>query len=350
MLIVPEVRALLTRADGPRDVFDRIVPVALPMVTRFRGLTVRQTCLVHGPAGWAEFAPFEEYAAPEAAHWLAAALESAVLEFPEPLRATVPVNATIPAVAAEDVAGLAARFTGAQAVKVKIAEHGIASLTEDLARIAAVRAAMPEAALRCDANAAYSPAEARQAVAALAETGPLQYLEQPVATVEELADLRAWIGAEGLPVPLAADESIRKAADPLRVAALGAADVIIVKAQPLGGIRAAAEVVAQAGLPAVVSSALESSVGLAAGAALAASLPVPEAAFDGHAPAAGLGTAALFASDVCAPPLLPVDGALPVGRTAPDEALLRAHAAGPERVRFWTERLEACWEVLRREV
>ncbi|WP_029090300.1 o-succinylbenzoate synthase [Brevibacterium album] len=347
MLIPAEVRAVLASAAGPSDVFDRVVPVSLPMRTRFRGLTVRETCLVHGPAGWAEFAPFVEYAAPEAAHWLAAAVESAVLGFPAPLRGAVPVNATIPAVPAERVPDLAARFEGATAVKVKIAEHGMASLEEDLARVAAVRRALPEAALRCDANAAYSPAEARTALAALAGSGPLQYVEQPVAAVEELAELRAWVAAEGLPVPLAADESIRKAEDPLRVAALGAADVIVVKVQPLGGIRAAARIVEEAGLPAVVSSALESSVGLAAGAALAASLPASALP---AVPAAGLGTAALFAADVCDPPLLPAGGALPVGRAAPDEALLRAHAASPERVRFWTERLGACWDVLARQL
>lgn len=346
MLISPEVRTVLDHTAAPGDLFERVVPVALPMMARFRGLTVRETCLVKGPAGWAEFAPFTEYDVPEASRWLLAAVESAALPMPRPLRDRVLVNATIPAVPAHRVPAIAARYPGVSAVKVKIAERGIASLDEDLARVAAVRRALPDAAVRCDANGAYTHDEAKTALTALARTGPLQYVEQPVADVHGLARLREWVSIARLPVPIAADESIRKVSDPLSVAALGAADVIVVKVQPLGGIRAAASIIEAAGLPAVVSSALESSVGLAAGAALAAHLPLSSTAQDllGTEPAAGLGTAALFAGDVAAPGLLPQDGSLPLGRIEPDEQLLAAHAAGPERARFWTERLEACWK------
>jgi len=347
MLISPEVRTVLAHTARPHELFERIVPVALPMVARFRGLTVRETCLVKGPAGWAEFAPFAEYDVPEAARWLLSAVESAALPYPRPLRDhSVDINATIPAVPAHRVPAVAARYPGVRAVKVKIAEQGIASLEDDLIRIAAVRRALPDAALRCDANGAYTVAEAKTALTALARSGPLQYVEQPVADVEDLARLREWAVIAGLDVPIAADESIRKVSDPLRVASLGAADVIVVKAQPLGGIRAAASVIEAAGLPAVVSSALESSVGLAAGAALAAHLPLSRAAEGllGPEPATGLGTAALFAADVAEPGLRPRGGSLPLGRVTPDEDLLAAHAAGPERARYWTERLEACWE------
>lgn len=346
MLISPEVRTVLDHTAAPGDLFERVVPVALPMVARFRGLTVRETCLVKGPAGWAEFAPFTEYDVPEASRWLLAAVESAALPLPRPRRDRVRVNATIPAVPAHRVPALAARYPGVSAVKVKIAERGIASLEEDIARVAAVRRALPDAAVRCDANGAYTHDEAKTALTALARTGPLQYVEQPVPDVHGLARLREWVSIARLPVPIAADESIRKVSDPLSVAALGAADVIVVKAQPLGGIRAAASIIEAAGLPAVVSSALESSVGLAAGAALAAHLPLSSAAQDllGAEPAAGLGTAALFAADVAEPGLRPQDGSLPLGRVEPDEGLLAAHAAGPERARFWTERLEACWK------
>lgn len=347
MLISPEVRTVLEHTAKPHELFERIAPVALPMAARFRGLTVRETCLVKGPAGWAEFAPFAEYDVPEASRWLLAAVESAALPFPRPRRDDgVPVNATIPAVAAHEVPAIAARYPGVGAVKIKIAERGIASLDDDIARVGAVRRAFPDAAVRCDANGAYTDDEAKTALTALARTGPLQYVEQPVADVEGLARLREWVSIARLPVPIAADESIRKVSDPLSVAALGAADVIVVKAQPLGGIRAAASIIEAAGLPAVVSSALESSVGLAAGAALAAHLPLSEAAEGllGPRPAAGLGTAALFSGDVAEPALLPHDGSLALGRVVPDESLLREYAAGPERARFWTERIEACWE------
>ena len=261
----------------------------------------------------------------------------------------MPINATIPAVPAPQVPRIAARFPGVSAVKIKIAERGIASLDEDLERIAAVRQALPDAHVRCDANGAYSDDDAKTALTALARTGPLQYVEQPVAEVEGLARLREWASIARVPVPIAADESIRKVSDPLRVSSLGAADVIVVKTQPLGGIRAAASVIEAAGLPAVVSSGLESSVGLAAGVALAAHLPVPEAAAAslGEPPAAGLGTAALLSGDVADPALLPRDGVLPWGRVVPDAALLETYAAGPERARFWTERLEACWAHLK---
>ncbi|HJG79614.1 MAG TPA: o-succinylbenzoate synthase [Brevibacterium senegalense] len=350
MLMSPEVRTVLEHTPQPRDLFERIVPVALPMATRFRGITVRETCLVLGPAGWAEFAPFVEYGTVEASRWLLAAIESAALPFPAPRRpGPVPINATIPAVPAPQVPRIAARFPGVSAVKIKIAERGIASLDEDLERIAAVRQALPDAHVRCDANGAYSDDDAKTALTALARTGPLQYVEQPVAEVEGLARLREWASIARVPVPIAADESIRKVSDPLRVSSLGAADVIVVKTQPLGGIRAAASVIEAAGLPAVVSSGLESSVGLAAGVALAAHLPVPEAAAAslGEPPAAGLGTAALLSGDVADPALLPRDGVLPWGRVVPDAALLETYAAGPERARFWTERLEACWAHLK---
>ena len=147
----------------------------------------------------------------------------------------------------------------------------------------------------------------------------------------ELAELRARIA--GLDVPVAADESVRKASDPLAVARAGAADVLVVKAQPLGGITAARAVVADAGLPCVVSSALDTSVGLGMGAFLAAAAMSP-----GYA--AGLGTAAMFTSDVSADPLLPVDGRVPVRRASVSRELLDQNAASPERTAWWRARLE----------
>ena len=163
----------------------------------------------------------------------------------------------------------------------------------------------------------------------------LEYAEQPCATVEELRDLRMALARNGIDVPIAADESIRKADDPLRVRELEAADVVVVKVAPLGGVRSALAVVEACGLPAVVSSALDTSVGIAAGVALAAALPSLE-----HA--CGLGTVALLAGDVAAVPLVPVAGVLPTGRVAADPALLEQYAAPFERVAWWRSRVAAC--------
>ncbi|WP_425843044.1 o-succinylbenzoate synthase [Agrococcus sp. TSP3-2-1] len=306
---------------------DRMHVVSLPLATRFRGVEVREAALFSGSAGWGEWSPFLEYEAEEAARWLRAALEDADRERPAPMRGSVPVNATLPAVAPDAVAGVLARYDGCRTVKVKVAERGQV-LADDVARVAEVRALLPDVRIRLDANGGWNLDEAESAIRAL-ERFDLEYVEQPCATVPELTELRSRV--RKLDIPIAADESVRKAEDPLLVARAGAADVVVVKAQPLGGIRAVLEIVAEAGLPAVVSSALDTSVGLSMGAGLAGALP--ELPYD-----CGLGTGALLAADVAAP-LVPVGGVIPVGRVSPDPALLEAHAAAPERVEHWRERL-----------
>lgn len=310
--------------------------VALPLATRFRGVDVREALLFEGPEGWSEFSPFVEYDDQEAATWLTAAIDYAWSPAPAPVRQAVPVNATVPAVAAEAVASVLARYDGCRTAKVKVAERG-QTLADDVARVAATRAALgPEGRVRIDANGGWNLDEAEHALHALAEFD-LEYAEQPCPTVEELAELRRRL--TDWDIPLAADESVRKATDPLAVARAGAADILVVKAQPLGGIRRALDIVAEAGLPAVVSSALDTSVGLSMGVALAASLP--ELEFD-----CGLGTASLFTADVTATPLRPAHGALPVGRVTPDPELLARHAAPEERRRWWLDRLERCHALL----
>jgi o-succinylbenzoate synthase len=337
-------------APDPRAVFSEIAVVSLPMVTRFRGIIVREAMLLRGPAGWAEFSPFTEYDTVEAARWLAAAVEFACAEPPEPLRQRVPVNGTIPACPPERVAEVAARYDDVSTFKVKVAEQGLGSLAEDIRRIEALLRARPDAAVRLDANGRYAPEEAMRALRQFARF-ELEYVEQPVAEVEDLARIREAVDAAGLGIRIAADESIRKAEDPSRVAALGAADVIVVKVQPLGGVLRAREVIAGCGLPTVVSSALDTSVGLSAGAALAAALPVTDAAAEifGGAPACGLGTSALFAADVCASPVRAEGGAVAVGRATPDPDRLSRLQAAPERVQWWMHRLQRCWEHLRAE-
>jgi O-succinylbenzoate synthase len=309
------------------DVLDRVHVVALPMRVRFRGITTRELVLIDGPAGWGEFGAFLEYGDAEAAHWLAAALDSAYRTPPPPRRMRIDVNATVPAVDAAQVPEILARFPGARTAKVKVAETG-QTLDDDVARVDAVRALVP--IVRVDANGAWTVDQAAAAATALA---PLEYLEQPCATVEELAQLRRRVG-----VPVAADESIRKAGDPLAVVRAGAADIAVLKVAPLGGISAMLKIAAQIDIPVVVSSALDSAVGIAVGLAAAAALPNLD-----HA--CGLGTGRLFAEDV-AEPVAPVDGYLPVGPVTPDPARLQALAASPQRRQWWIDRIRACYPLL----
>ncbi len=301
---------------------------SVPMTTRFRGITVREGMLLRGEAGWGEFSPFLEYDAQVAAPWLAAAREAADEGWPAPLRDRIPVNVTVPAVGPEQAARIVRASAGCRTAKVKVAEPG-QTLAEAEARLEAVRDALgPEGAIRVDANGLWSVDEAVSSVAALDRAaGGLEYVEQPVASVEDLAVVRRRVG-----VPVAADESIRRAEDPYRVRDLEAADVAVLKVQPLGGVRACLRIAEDIGLPVVVSSALETSVGIAAGVALAAALPeLPYAC--------GLATVALLTDDVAVEPLLPVGGALPVVRPEVDPAALRRLAAAPDRDRHWRARL-----------
>ncbi|GAA1136725.1 o-succinylbenzoate synthase [Microbacterium natoriense] len=316
------------------DLIDSARVVSLPMHTRFRGVDTREALLFEGPEGWAEFSPFVEYADAEASTWLAAAIDFAWNAQPEPLRDRIPVNATVPAIDASKVAEVLARFPGCRTAKVKVAEPG-QTLADDVARVRAVREVMgPEGRIRVDANGLWNVDEAEHAVHALNEFD-LEYVEQPCATVDELAELRRRVKYMGIPV--AADESVRKSTDPLAVARAKAADLLVVKAQPLGGVTHALQIVTAAGLPVVVSSALDTAIGLSQGAALAAALPRLD--FD-----CGLGTASLFLDDVA--DLRPVDGSIPVGRVPPDAAALTRLAASDERRDWWLARLGRCHEVL----
>jgi O-succinylbenzoate synthase len=310
--------------------------VALPLSMRFRGIDVREAALFQGPEGWTEFSPFVEYGDAEASTWLAAAIDFGWTAQPAPARHEIRVNATVPAVAAASVPDVLARFDGCRTAKVKVAEPG-QRLSDDIARVAAVRAVLGvEGRIRVDANGAWNVDEAERALHALAEFD-LEYAEQPCATVDELAELRRRIKYMG--IPIAADESVRRAADPLAVARAGAADLLVIKAQPLGGVRRALDLVAEAGLPAVISSALDTSVGLSMGVALAAALPQLD--YD-----CGLGTSSLFTADVAAPPLAPRGGLLPVGRVTPDPALLDELAASRDRLDWWRERIARCHALL----
>ncbi|RBY80264.1 O-succinylbenzoate synthase [Blastococcus sp. TF02-09] len=293
---------------------------------RFRGIDVRDGVLLRGPAGWGEFSPFWDYDVAESRRWWAAAVEAATVGWPAPVRDSVPVNVTVPAVDAERAHAIVAA-SGCRTAKVKIAEPGQTE-ADDLARVEAVRDALgPSGAVRVDANAAWDVDTAVTRIRALDAAVGLEYVEQPCATLEELAALRRRID-----VRVAVDEGVRRSADPLAVDLREAGDVVVLKVQPLGGVRAALRVAEAHGLPCVVSSALESSVGIAAGVALAAALP--DLPF-----ACGLATVAMFTEDVSSTPLLPVDGALPVARPEPDRQA--AVAADAETEQRWAARMTA---------
>lgn len=309
------------------EILNSAVVFAIPMRNRFRGVTVREGVLLRGPAGWAEFAPFRDYADADAAPWLRAALESATTPWPEPLRERVEINTTVPVVEPDRAYQLVSA-AGCRTAKVKVADPGV-PLAADVDRVAAVRQALgPSGRIRVDANGGWAVPEAIAAIAALdAAAGGLEYVEQPCRTIPELAAVRAAVT-----VPIAADESIRRESDPLAVARAGAADIAVVKVAPLGGVRRALDIAARAGLPVVVSSAVDTAVGLAAGLALAGALPaLPYAC--------GLGTRSLLTGGVSTAEPEPAGGYLPVPAHAPEPDLVADHPADPETTSYWLARL-----------
>lgn len=313
------------------EILERAHVVALPMAVRFRGITTREALLIDGPAGWGEFAPFIEYGPKESAAWLRAGIEAAFTGLPE-AEGTVEVNGTVPAVPAEQVEAVLARYPkGVSTFKIKVAEQG-QSLADDTARLARVHALRPDARLRVDANRAWSVDEACAAIAAFARIAELEYVEQPCGSAEELAEVRRRVDT-----PIAADESIRKASDPYRVAELAAADVAVCKVAPLGGVRPLVRISRELGLDITVASALDTAVGMDAG-LVAAKLTGSRAA--------GLATQNLFAEDVAEPRPL-VDGHLTVRRTTPDPERLHGLRAAPERETWWFQRVRACLPYIR---
>jgi O-succinylbenzoate synthase len=300
---------------------------SIPLRTRFRGVDVRQGTLIRGAAGWGEFSPFLEYDDDEVAPWWAAAIEAAETEWPPFVRDRVPVNATVPAIAPDEVADVLAAFPGCRTAKVKVAQTG-QSPADDQDRLRAVRDVLgPAGHIRIDVNGAWDLAVARRLLPDYDRAaGGLEYAEQPCASVDDLAALRRHVA-----VPIAADESIRRSDDPFRVAKLGAADIAVLKVQPLGGVRACLRIADDIGLPVVVSSALETSVGIAAGVALAAALPeLPYAC--------GLATATLLARDVVKEPVVPSDGTVPVSRPELDPVAVAAVRADAATAAWWWDR------------
>lgn len=318
----------------------RAIPFAIRLHREFRGVTVREGMLIEGPSGWGEFAPFHDYDDEAAGRWLAAALEAAFGTWPSGARTSISCNAIIPAVTPEVARVLAAQAAGrdgCSTIKVKVT----GDLATDEARVAAIRDALDASLgagvglIRIDANGCWSREAALEAITVLSRYG-LEYVEQPV---ESRDDLRAVHAA--VDVPIAVDESIRtdRALTPASLRDLvEIADVAIIKPAPVGGVSAGVRIAEAVGLPVVISSSMDSSIGMCASLALASALDVDRAC--------GLGTGALLATDLTVPTLVPIDGAMDVCRLAPDRDALDA-ARGlvtDERAIFWERRLAGAWD------
>ena len=298
--------------------------VALPMKTSFRGITVREVALIKGEYGWGEFSPFLEYDDAESAPWLASAIEAATQPKPKLYRTEVAVNGTIPALNdKEELERVVNSLPGVTTFKVKVGSNA----DEDIARINALRALRPNASFRIDANGLLS---VEQAVSLLQLVGDIEYIEQPCATIEELRELKKQIN-----VKIVGDEVLRKAKDPFAIDLSGAVDYLMLKVQPLGGIKRAHQLAAHHKLPVVVSSALESAVGINYGLTLAASFA--DMNFD-----CGLGTGSLLAKNVAELPI--VDGKIAISDVVPDFEGLDVSA---DRYEWWKNRIMRTSELLK---
>jgi O-succinylbenzoate synthase len=304
--------------------------LSIPMRIKFRGVTTREVVIFEGPYGWAEWSPFPEYPDEEAAIWLRAAIEFAYTDF-QPKAKTVKVNATLPAV--DNVKEVLEPFGSFEVVKIKVAEKG-QTLEDDFRRLNTVLELYPDTRIRLDANGAFDVETALKLSEYLLRNNiNLEYLEQPVKTIAEMAELKLKLKQLG-DIKIAADESVRKVSDPLAVAQANAADILVLKAAPLGGITNAIAIAKEAGLPVVVSSALETSIGLSMGAYLAAELNSPYAS--------GLATAVLLAEDIAAKTMLPLDGEVPVSRLQLNSDAANKLKSDKTTEERWLSRLRVC--------
>ena len=297
--------------------------VALATTTDFRSVTSREVALFEGPMGWAEFSPFLEYSFEESIPWLVSAIEAAFAQTPQLMRSEIAVNATLPALDdRSEIERILDAFEGVSVVKIKVGTQ----MCADLARVACVRELLPHAKIRIDVNGLWSVNEAYEF---LDQVGEIEYVEQPCSTIEELRELK-----KRCTVKIAGDEVIRKAKDPFELELTGAIDILMLKVAPLGGISRAMEIARHHQLPVVVSSALESAVGISHGLKLAAALP--ELNF-----ACGLGTGALLAADVAKIPI--INGAMRVRDVSPDTDVIDKYAVSSERLNWWRNRVRMTW-------
>lgn len=302
--------------------------VALPTKTDFRSVKVREVALIEGPKGWGEFSPFVEYEPSECVPWLVSAVEAATVTPPEMVRTKIDVNATMPAInGRESIAEVLSWFPGCTTVKIKVG----ADLKDDLARIATVCNLVPSSKIRIDVNGSWSVGKATQAIHAIYDICELEYVEQPCSSLDDLRELKKRVG---IPVLIAGDEVVRKAHDPMSVDLHDAIDVLLLKVAPLGGIKKVMEIAAHHGKPVVVSSALDSAVGISYGLRLAAALPSLRYA-------CGLGTGVLLSADVASLPI--VDGAMSVTSVVPDQTQVEKYSISPDRLDWWRTRVRETW-------
>ena len=313
-----------------QQLLDTLRVVALPMKTKFRGISVREVALIKGSHGWGEFSPFLEYDDAEAAPWLASAIEAASTPKPKLYRSSVAVNGTIPATNDKKVIDdLITSYSGVKTYKVKVGDN----LSEDIVRLARIRSLGRKVNIRIDVNGLWSVEQALTNLYAFYENvGPFEYVEQPCATLDELRELKSKIR---IPLKIAVDEVIRKSPDPFALDLQGAADIVMLKVQPLGGIKRAHAIAEHHKLPIVVSSALESAVGIKYGLELAASFK--EMNFD-----CGFGTGSLLAADVAHLPI--VDGKIEISEFEPQ---LDGLDVAPERFEWWKNRIMRTAELLK---
>ncbi len=309
--------------------------LALPMRTTFRSLDVRETALIKGESGWGEFAPFIEYSDQESLPWLESAIEAADKPLSPALRELIPINATVPASHDEaEIEQIMSWYPGVDTVKIKVGT----GIREDLARIKAVRKYLPKAKIRIDVNGSWSPDDALININAIYNEvagDSLEYVEQPVANLDALKQLKEGMSVD---VKIAGDEVLRKAKDPFAISLDGAIDLLMLKVSPLGGIKRAMDLAIHHKLPVVVSSALESAVGISHGLALAARLPELDYA-------CGLGTSALFNQDVSDIPI--INGAIKVKNYPIDIAQIERHELKGERLEWWRNRISRVWNLRR---
>ena len=312
-----------------QQLLDTLRVIALPMKTKFRGITVREVALIKGEYGWGEFSPFLEYDDAESAPWLASAIEAATTPKPKLYRTSVAINGTIPALNdKKKIEELVNSFPGVETFKVKVGQN----LSEDVARLAMIRVLRPKAKLRVDVNGLWSVEDALRNLYTYYENiGLLEYVEQPCATLEELRELKSKIK---IPVKIVGDEILRKAADPFAIDLTGAIDYLMLKVQPLGGIKRAHALAKHHNLPVVVSSALESAVGINYGLTLAASFETMN--FN-----CGLGTGSLLAADLAHLPI--VDGKIEITEFEPQLAGLDVAS---DRFEWWKNRIMRTAELL----
>lgn len=297
--------------------------VALPTKTNFRGINIREVALLKGEHGWAEFSPFLEYSDAECAPWLACAIEAATQPRPKLFRSIINVNGTIPAINDEkEISQIVDLFPGVKSFKIKVGDN----VELDLARINIVRALRPDSAIKVDVNGSWT---VDQAVSFLKLAGELEYIEQPCASIEELRELKKRIDTK-----IAGDEVLRKATDPFALDLTGAVDILMLKVQPLGGIKRTHDLIDHHQLPVVVSSALESAIGIDYGLVLAGSIENLEYG-------CGLATGSLLAKDVADIPI--IEGQMKISSPTPNFDGLDVSI---ERFEWWKNRIMRTAELL----